>query len=108
MTGFLGSFWGLIYFKILVLSSRNKKNLMLSQGRVQRSRVVPKVLILVPREGRICVVPRAGLLSFCHERKKFLSFCHERKKFLSFFHESQKFLSFCHERQKFLSFCPET
>ena len=52
MTGFLGSFWGLIYFKILVLSSRNKKNLMLSQGRVQRSRVVPKVLILVPREGK--------------------------------------------------------
>ena len=64
MTGFLGSFWGLIYFKILVLSSRNKKNLMLSQGRVQRSRVVPKVLILVPREGKNLCCPEGRPFEF--------------------------------------------
>ena len=108
MTGFLGSFWGLIYFKILVLSSRNKKNWCCPKGGYKDLVWSRRYWFWSQGRVRICVVPRAGLLSFCHERKKFLSFCHERKKILSFCHERKKFLSFCHERKKFLSFCPET
>ena len=64
MTGFLGSFWGLIYFKILVLSLGLKKIEWLSLGRVQRSRVVPQVLILVPREGKNLCCPSGRPFEF--------------------------------------------
>ena len=61
-------------FKIWLLSRRIKTFWVLSQGRVQIFLVVPKVLILVPREGKNL---------FCPEDLEFLSRTSKNLEFLS-------------------------